>query len=61
MKDNSQMKRNVTVTDAIKNLRENGIEVTENQAAKVLDLLYFLASLIIKANFSDKMANRNEP
>jgi len=57
MNDNYQIKRNVTVAKAIKNLHENGIEVTEKQAAEILDLMYFLAPLIVKVHFSNNTSN----
>lgn len=60
MNDSYQIKRNVTVADAIKDLREKGVEVTEKQAAEILDLMHFLASLIVKQNFSDHSIN-NKP
>ena len=60
MNDSYQIKRNVTVADAIKDLREKGVEVTEKQAAEILDLMHFLASLIVKQNFSDDSIN-NKP
>lgn len=60
MNDSYQTKRNVTVADAIKDLGEKGVEVTEKQAAEILDLMYFLASLIVKQNFSDDSIN-NRP
>ena len=60
MNDKSQIKRNVTVSDAIKNLHENGIEVTEKQAAEILDFLYFLAHLSVKAYFNENTSNSDE-
>lgn len=60
LSDRYQTKRNVTVADAIKDLREKGVEVTEKQAAEILNLMYFLASLIVKQNFSDDSIN-NKP
>ena len=61
MNDKYQIKRNVTVADAIKNLHENGIEVTEKQAAEILDFMYFLASIIVKVHFSNNTSNSNGP
>src|SRR5438309_369368 len=60
MNDKSPIKRNVTVADAIKNLHENGIEVTEKQAAEILDFLYFLAHLSVKAYFNENTLNSDE-
>ena len=61
MNDKYQIKRNVTVADAIKNLHENGIEFTEKQAAEILDFMYFLASIIVKVHFSNNTSNSNGP
>ncbi len=51
MKENTGEKRNVTVNDTIKNFRKNGVEISEKEAEKVLDLMYFLAKLIVSQNF----------
>jgi hypothetical protein len=40
-------KRNLTTADAIKALRQNGIEVSEKEADIILDFLYFLAKLTV--------------
>jgi hypothetical protein len=44
-------KRNITPEMAVKILRKNGVEMDEKKAAEVLDLLYFLAKLIVNQNF----------
>ena len=44
-------KRNVTPEMAVKILRKNGVEIDEKKAAEVLDMLYFLAKLIVNQNF----------
>ena len=44
-------KRNVTPEMAIRMFRENGVEIDEKKVAEVLDLLYFLAKLIVNQNF----------
>ena len=45
-------KRNITPEMAVRMLRENGVEIDEKKAAEVLDLLYFLAKLIVNQNFN---------
>jgi len=40
-------KRGVTSEKAIKILHENGIEVSEKEAEKILEFLYFLAKLTV--------------
>jgi protein-tyrosine-phosphatase len=44
----------VTPQEAIKILRKNGIEINENEAKKVLEIMYFLAKLIVNQNFNEK-------
>jgi hypothetical protein len=44
-------KRNITPEMAVKILRKNGVEIDEKKAAEVLDMLYFLAKLIVNQNF----------
>ena len=44
-------KRNITPEMAVKILRKNGIEIDEKKAVEVLDLMYFLAKLIVNQNF----------
>lgn len=44
-------KRNITPEMAVKILRKNGVEIDEKKAGEVLDLLYFLAKLIVNQNF----------
>ena len=51
MAKNVQEKRNVTTNQAIKILRKNGVEIDEKKAAELLDLMYFLAKLIVNQNF----------
>ena len=45
-------KRNITPEMAVKILRKNGVEMDEKKAAEVLDMLYFLAKLIVNQNFN---------
>ena len=44
-------KRNVSVKQTLTMLKENGVEINEKEAEKVLDLMYFLAKLIVNQNF----------
>lgn len=43
--------RNITPVKAQKILLENNVEVSEKEAEKILDFLYFLAKLIVDQNF----------
>ena len=51
MKDRSVEKRNISTAKAVEILRKNGVEIDEKKAEEVLDLLYFLAKLIVNQNF----------
>jgi len=44
-------KRNITPEQAVKILRENGVEIDEIKAAELLELMYFFAKLIVNQNF----------
>jgi len=44
-------KRNITPEMAVKILRKNSVEIDEKKAVEVLDLMYFLAKLIVNQNF----------
>jgi len=50
----SPEQRKITAAQAVKMLAESGREITEQEAEKVLDLLYFLSELIVAQNFSGK-------
>jgi sorbitol-specific phosphotransferase system component IIBC len=50
MKARSSEKRNVTTAKAIAILKQNGREVSEKEAEKILELMYFLAKLIVNQN-----------
>jgi hypothetical protein len=43
--------RKVTATMAVKMLQEKGVKVNEKEAENILDLMYFLAKLIVNQNF----------
>lgn len=45
-------KRNITPEQAVKVLRENGINVNEDQAKIILDFLYILAKLTVNQCFA---------
>ena len=53
MKDNTGEKRNVTVNDTIKNFRKNGEEISEKEAEKIWDFLYFLGKLFVNQYIKD--------
>jgi hypothetical protein len=44
-------KRNITPEIAVRILKKEGIEIDEKKALEVLDMLYFLAKLIVDQNF----------
>ena len=44
-------KRNITTQKAIEILSRNGVKLSEKKVEEVLDLMYFLAKLIINQNF----------
>jgi hypothetical protein len=44
-------KRGITVEKAVKILKEKNVEIDEKKAAELLDLMYFLAKLIVNQNF----------
>jgi hypothetical protein len=44
-------KRNINPQQAIEILKKSGVEISEEEAEKVLDVLYFLAELIVEQNF----------
>jgi ribose 5-phosphate isomerase RpiB len=48
------IKKTVTNKRIIEHLEKHGIEITEKNAAEVLELLYFLAKLIVKQNFKNE-------
>ena len=46
--------KSVTTKDTIKALRNDGIEISEIEAEKILDFLYFLAKLTVNQNVNNK-------
>jgi len=44
-------KKGLTPKDAVAILQKSGVEIDEKKAKEVLDLLYFLAKLIVNQNF----------
>lgn len=51
MKHQLEDKRKVTPEMAVKMLRKGGIDVDEKKAKEFLDIMYFLAKLIVNQNF----------
>jgi hypothetical protein len=51
MKAASQVKRSVTPDQAMKILNKHGHQANLKEAEKVLDLIYFLAKLVVNQNF----------
>jgi len=50
-KDQLKDKRKIIASRAVDILRQNGREISEKEAEKLLDLMYFLAKLIANQNF----------
>lgn len=44
-------KQKIRPADAVKILSKSGVEIDEKKAEKVLELMYFLAKLIVNQNF----------
>ncbi len=44
-------KRSVTPEQTIKSFREKGVEITKKEAENILEIMYFLAKLIVNQNF----------
>lgn len=44
----------ITPQQAVKILKKNGLEIDETEAKKVLEVMYFLAKLIVNQNFNEK-------
>ena len=51
MKAGLSEKRNVTPQQAVKILEQSGLKISEKEAEEILDLMYFLAKLIVNQNF----------
>jgi hypothetical protein len=51
MKAGPPDKRNITPQQAVKILEQNGLKISEKDAENILDLMYFLAKLIVNQNF----------
>jgi len=46
--------RKITPQQAVNMLRKHGLEIDEAEAKKVLEIMYFLAKLIVNQNFKEK-------
>jgi len=44
-------KRNISPQKAVEIMEKNGVKITEKKAEELLDLMYFLAKLIVIQNF----------
>lgn len=51
MKDKLTEKRSVTTAEIIEIMHKRGVKIDEKKAAEILDLIYFLAKLIVDQNF----------
>lgn len=45
------VKRNITTEKAVEIFSKNGVKLSEKKAEELLDLMYFLAKLIVNQNF----------
>ena len=52
-----QKKRSLTAGDAIRVMRENGVEISEKEAEEILDFLYFLAKLTVNQYVKDNSSD----
>jgi hypothetical protein len=53
----SNDKRNITPAMAVKILKKNNVDISEDRAKEVLDLLYILAKLTVKTLIKDQNDN----
>lgn len=51
MRNTLNRQRNITPEKAIKTLSKNGIIINKNDAEEMLELMYFIAKLIVDQNF----------
>ena len=51
--DSDNVKKNISPAQAVKVLRDNGVDITEKDAEKILDLLYFLGKLTVDQYIKD--------
>ncbi|MFD2865650.1 hypothetical protein [Mucilaginibacter antarcticus] len=51
METGTKGKRKITSAEAVRILQKSGMEIDEKKAEEVLDLMYFLAKLIVNQNF----------
>ena len=51
METTTKEKRKITSVDAVAILKKSGVEIDEKKAGEVLDMMYFLAKLIVNQNF----------
>lgn len=53
MKAGLSEKRNITPQQAVKILEQNGMKISEKEAAEILDFLYFLGKLTVNQYFKN--------
>ena len=51
MRNTLNRERNITAEKAMEILSKNGINIDKNDAQEMLELMYFLAKLIVYQNF----------
>ncbi len=60
MQKDLQQKRSLTTKDAIRVMRENGVEISEKEAEEILDFLYFLAKLTVNQFINDNSPDKDK-
>lgn len=54
MRRDNSIKRSISTLEARAILKENGIELSEEKAEEVLELMYFFAKLIVDQRFENE-------
>ena len=57
--DSDNVKKNISPAQAVKVLRDNGVDITEKDAEKILDFLYFLGKLTVNQYVKDNSPERD--
>jgi hypothetical protein len=52
-RDYDYVNKKVTPTQAVKVLEKNGLQVSEKEAVKILDFLYFIGKLTVNQHIKD--------
>ncbi|MES2267914.1 MAG: hypothetical protein V4520_14225 [Bacteroidota bacterium] len=57
--DSDNVKKNISPAQAVKVLRAKGVNITEKDAEKILDFLYFLGKLTVNQYLKDNSPERD--